>query len=737
LVERQPPGPQETHSFARALRRRYLYFTIGLAAFLGVMALLERAAMPRSMIGAGFLIGTVVVYAAIGLLCRTTDEAEYYVAGRRVPAIYNGMATAADWMSAASFIGTAGVLYLQGFAGLAYIVGWTGGYCLVALLLAPYLRRFGQYTIPDFLGARYGGTAPRLIGAAAAIGVSFVYVVVQVYGVGLITSHLTGFNFEIGIFVGLGGVLVCSFLGGMRAVTWTQVAQYIIVIVAYLVPVIWLGFQQTGSLAPWLSYGQQLAVVSQREAELIADPREQAVSRLLARRADDAEHKLADVPAAMAADNERVTAKVERLRGDNAPLADIQRAEHELSRLPRYAADAEAVYRRERDDARSRARPLAGLAPQAQPFATASSSRDGALSTRPTRGETGAQAAAQPGLYGGSDTSSSGERTAASARELSRRNFLALVFCLMFGTAAMPHVLARYYTTPSVADTRNSVAWSLFFIVLLYICVPALAVMVKYEVFTHLVGTPFTSLPLWIRRWSRLDPTLASAEDVNGDGILQLGELHLGGDLIVLAAPEIGGLPLVVSYLVAAGGLAAALSTADGLLLTISNALSHDLYYRVVSPKTSAVRRVMLSKMTVLLVALAAAWVASLRIAAIVPFVTAAFSIAAASLFPALVLGIFWRRATHSGAVTAMLAGMAVCIGYMAINLHGMREMLGFHGPVADTLWWGIDPFSAGVFGVPVGLATLVVVSLLTRPPTAQQLDLVRLLRSAEPPRHG
>jgi cation/acetate symporter len=713
VADRHPPGPEETQGFARALHRRYLLFAAGLAVFIGLMTLLERASVSRSLIGAGFLIGTVLVYAAIGLMCRTTEEAEYYVAGRRVPAVYNGMATAADWMSAASFIGTAGVLYLQGFAGLAYILGWTGGYCLVALLLAPYLRRFGQYTIPDFLGERYGGRAPRLIGAAAAIGVSFVYVVVQVYGVGLITSHLTGFNFEIGIFVGLGGVLVCSFLGGMRAVTWTQVAQYIILIVAYLVPVIWLNLIQTGSLAPLLSYGRQLAVVSQREAELVADPREQAVGRLLAQRADDAQRKLDDVPAAMAGDSERLSARVEQLRADNAPLSQVQRAEHDLARLPRYAGDAAAQYRRERDDARERSRPLAGLAPQALPFASPSPSST--PSTAP------AAAAAD----------------AAAARETARRNFLALVFCLMFGTAAMPHVLARCYTTPGVADTRNSVGWSLFFIVLLYVCVPALAVIVKYEVFTHLVGTPFASLPLWIRRWSRLDPSLASVEDVNGDGILQLAELHLGSDLIVLAAPEIGGLPLVVSYLVAAGGLAAALSTADGLLLTISNALSHDVYFRVVSPGTSAVRRVMLSKMTVLLVALAAAWVASLRIAAIVPFVTAAFSIAAASLFPALVMGVFWRRANRSGAVAGMLVGMAVCVGYMAINLPGTRGLLGFRGPVADTLWWGIDPFSAGVFGVPAGMLTLWLVSLLTRPPSTAEQDLVRHLRSPEPARRG
>ena len=222
---------------------------------------------PRSL-----LVLTVAVYAGIGFICRTSNEVEYFVAGRRVPAMYNGLATAADWMSAASFIGTAGVLYLQGFAGLAYILGWTGGYCLVALLLAPYLRRLGYFTVPEFLGARYGGVLPRVVGVLAVVLVSFVYVVVQIYGVGLITSHLTGFSFEIGIFVGLGGVLVCSFLGGMRAVTWTQVAQYIVLIVAYLLPVVWLSVKQTGVPIPQAIYGAQLQKVTEREAQLTPKP---------------------------------------------------------------------------------------------------------------------------------------------------------------------------------------------------------------------------------------------------------------------------------------------------------------------------------------------------------------------------------------------------------------------------------------------------------------------------------
>ena len=226
----------------KGLNKVYGWYTGGFIGFVIVLAALEQMGLPKAYIGYAFLIATVLLYGCIGVMSRTSDAAEYYVAGRRVPAMYNGMATGADWMSAASFIGMAGTLYLTGYGGLAFILGWTGGYCLVALFLAPYLRKFGQFTIPDFLGARYEGNLPRLIGVFAAILCSFTYVVAQIYGVGLITARLTGLAFELGIFAGLAGILVCSFLGGMRAVTWTQVAQYVILIIAYLLPGVRLKF---------------------------------------------------------------------------------------------------------------------------------------------------------------------------------------------------------------------------------------------------------------------------------------------------------------------------------------------------------------------------------------------------------------------------------------------------------------------------------------------------------------
>ncbi|MGV3626593.1 MAG: VC_2705 family sodium/solute symporter, partial [Betaproteobacteria bacterium] len=274
--------------FNQQLKKYYALYTGGFLAFIILLAIAEQMGLPRKYIGYTFLVATIGLYAMIGVMSRTVEVAEYYVAGRRVPAFFNGMATGADWMSAASFIGMAGTLYLAGFDGLAFVMGWTGGYVLVALFLAPYLRKFGQFTIPDFLGARYGGNIARSIGVFAAILCSFVYVVAQIYGVGLITSRFTGLEFGVGVFVGLGGILVCSFLGGMRAVTWTQVAQYIILIIAYLTPVIWLGVKHTGIPVPQVAYGPVLGKVGELEKKLSPDPKEQEVRKSLRDRADAA-----------------------------------------------------------------------------------------------------------------------------------------------------------------------------------------------------------------------------------------------------------------------------------------------------------------------------------------------------------------------------------------------------------------------------------------------------------------
>ncbi|MEO5671992.1 MAG: sodium:solute symporter family protein, partial [Ramlibacter sp.] len=570
-------GAAANASFKKQLNKVYTFYTGGFIAFVIVLAILEQFGLKREWIGFIFLLATIGLYAGIGIMSRTTDAAEYYVAGRRVPAVYNGMATGADWMSAASFIGMAGTLYLTGYGGLAFIMGWTGGYVLVALLLAPYLRKFGQFTIPDFLGERYGGNLPRFIGIVAAILCSFTYVVAQIYGVGIITTRLTGVAFELGIFLGLGGILVCSFLGGMRAVTWTQVAQYIILIMAYMIPVVWLAVKQTGVPIPQAIYGYQLEKVTKRGDELRKDPKELEVAAIFKKRADDLDAKLKDIPAAMAADKAAAEKKLADLKAANQPASQITAAEKELAAVPKDAASAKDTWTKAKTENLSRARPLGGMPNHAQIFA----------------GDPNGDAAAQ------------------KAFDESRRNFLALIFCLMVGTAALPHILMRYYTTPSVKQARDSVTWSLFFIFLLYFTAPALAVLVKYEIFNVLVGTPFDKLPIWIANWQRVDPGLLSVVDVNKDGIFQLSEMKIGGDIVVLATPEIAGLPYVISGLVAAGGLAAALSTADGLLLTIANALSHDLYYKMIDPNASTSRRVTMSKILLLVVALAAAAVAS------------------------------------------------------------------------------------------------------------------------------
>jgi cation/acetate symporter len=680
-------------SFVSRLNRIYAWYTLGFVLFVLVLGLLEQMGLSKTWIGFSFLAGTVGVYAVIGALSRTTDPDEYFVAGRRVPAFYNGMAAGADWMSAASFIGLAGTLYLSGFGGLAYVLGWTGGFCLVAILLAPYLRRFGGYTLPDFLAARYGSGAVRLMAALCTVLVSFVYLVAQIYGVGLIITRLTGMNFEIGVFVGLGGVLVCSFLGGMRAVTWTQAAQYVILIAAYLVPVVWLGIKQTGTPVPQAVYGQQMKTLAEREQALINDPAELAVRAVYAKRADVLRAKLQDVPDALAQDRLEAAKAVAQLKTHDTALAQIQAAEKRQAALPRTVAEATERWQRELAMNEAGTQPLAGMPPQAQAFA--------------------------------GDPEGTPEQV--QQFDDSRHNFVALVFCLMLGTAGLPHILTRYYTTPSVAEARRSVAWSLFFIALLYLTAPALAVMVKAEVFNHLVGTPIHDLPAWIGQWSRVDPSLLSVQDVNGDGILQLGELKLGGDLVMLVTPELAGLPYVISGMVAAGGLAAALSTADGLLLTISSALSHDVVHRAINPVVPSAGRVTLSKAILLATALAAAAVATQKPADILFLVSAAFSFAGAVFFPVLVLGIFWRRANAAGAMAGMLGGLLITAYYMAIAQPWLHELLGMH--TAPKLWWGIQPLSAGVFGVPAAFAAVVLVSLVTRPPGPQQARMLESLR--------
>ncbi len=671
------------------LRRYYTFYSVSFFAFILVLGALERYGMPPRWIGYAFLFLTIILYAAIGVVARTSNVAEYYVAGRRIPAVFNGMATGADWMSAASFIGLAGTLYLTGYQGLAYVMGWTGGYVLVALLLAPYLRRFGQYTIPDFLGARYGGNAARLVGVFATVLASFVYVVAQIYGVGVITSRFVGLQFEIGVFVGLAGILVCSFLGGMRAVTWTQVAQYLVLIVAYITPVAMLSYKVTGVPVPQIMYGQVLKKVEILENTISNDPAEIDVRRLYLERADSFHKRISSLPESLIEERRVLSTQIDQLRNSNARMRDVfalERQRRELPKTPELAREHwESLM--QQDSQRS-----AKLVHHAEPFP-------------------------------GKDEAES---------NTARLNFITLVFCLMVGTAALPHVLMRYYTTPSVREARSSVFWSLLFILALYLTAPAYAVFAKYEIYSNLVGSTIDQLPGWINAWGKVG--LVSIEDINRDGILQLAELSLNPDVIVLATPEIAGLPYVISGLVAAGALAAALSTADGLLLTIASALSHDVYYKVFRPHATTQWRLVVSKSLLLVVAVLAAMVASQKPATILFMVAWAFSLAGSAFFPALVLGIFWKRANKAGAISGMVVGLLVTVYYMIRVQFDTIPWLGIHG-IGMEPWLGIQSTSAGVWGVAIGFLTIIMVSLLSAPPNRETQQFVETVRYPYPSR--
>ncbi len=617
---------ERSGAFLDNLGRTYGMYTGVFIAFVILLGIAEKMGLPPQFIGYLFIGVTIGVYVLISIVSRTTKISEYYVAGRSVPSVFNGMATGSDWMSAASIIGMAGTIYGLGYDGLAYIMGWTGGYVLLAVFLGPYLRKFGQYTIPDFLGARYGGNTARLIGVVAAITVSFTYLIAQVTGVGIITSRFLGIDFAIGAFVGLGGILVCSLLGGMKTITWTQVAHYLILIIAYLTPVTVLSYKYTGVPISQVMYGQILQKIDAREKQIFADPAEAMVREKWAEQAKALDKKSKD-PTVMAAAREKLVAARESAFAASKPIQ-----------------------------------------PYLKPFA-----------------------------------------------HMDRKNMLALMFCLMVGTAGLPHILMRYYTVPSVRDARSSVGWSLFFIVLLFFTAPAYAAFARWEVLNTLIGTRIAELPAWTAAWAKVG--LVAITDMNLDGILQFGELAIGADAIMLAMPEIAGLPYVISGLVAAGGLAAALSTADGLLLTISNSLSQDFYYKVLNPGASIIRRLTISRTILVVTAGIAAWVSTYKLTIIVEFVAWAFSIAAASFFPALVMGVWDKRANRAGAVAGMTLGFCLTLFYMI----GSR----FYG----LSWWGIMTVSSGVFGIPAGFLTIYIVSRLTAPPSQELQDFVENVR--------
>lgn len=592
--------------FIANLGKIYGLYTLGFLAFVILMAILEQAGVGADAIGYMFVGFTIAIYALIGVLSRTMQSDEYYVAGRSVPAVFNGMATGSDWMSGASFIAMAGGIYLKGYPYMAFLVGWTGGYVLVASLMAPYLRKFGCYTVPDFIGTRYGGNVARLCAVIILVVASFTYVTAQITGTGIVASRALQIPFEVGVWLGLAGILVCSMLGGMRAVTWTQVAQYIVLIIAYLIPVVWMSMKTGYGPIPQLAYGDAVMRVKELEGQL-------GVGSL----------------------------------------------------MPTAAAQAEA----------------------------------------------GGLAALKVSIFEPATTT------------MEKWKFATLVLCMMAGTASLPHVLMRYFTTESVKAARASVGWSLFFIFLLYFTAPALATFTKLSLLdgnlaTGIMGKSIADVQAldWIQKWGNVG--FLKIVDGNGDGILQVNEFFMKADIVVLATPEIAGLPYVISGLVAAGGLAAAMSTADGLLLAIANALSHDLYYKMIDPKSDTKTRLLVARILLLGVGAAGALVASLKLTSILGAVAWAFCFANSGLFFPLVLGIWWKRANRQGAIAGMIGGFLAGFAYL--------YYVQFAG---GTPWLGLDGLRFGMIGMPVSAVLMIAVSLMTEEPDAETQKMVDEIR--------
>ncbi|MFN3460551.1 MAG: sodium:solute symporter family protein [Oceanibaculum sp.] len=588
--------------FVDNLTKIYAYYTGGFLLFVVLMALFEQMGMSADTIGLCFVGFTIFIYALIGWLSRTMQVDAYYVAGREVPPVFNGMATAADWMSGASFVAMAGGIYMGGHPYLAFVVGWTGGYVLVAILMAPYLRKFGCYTVPDFIGTRYGGNTARFCAIIVLIVASFTYVTAQIDATGTIASRALQIPFEVGVWFGLIGILLCSMLGGMRAVTWTQVAQYIVLIIAYLIPVFWMSIRQDFGWFPQLAYGDAVARIQELE-----------------------------------------------------PLLQV-----------------------------------------------------GTL--KPT--ETIAGVSALTNLH-----ANPGDSTMAAWK------FVTLVACMMLGTASLPHILMRYFTTPTVRAARSSVAWSLFFITLLYFTAPALATLSKLQILdpnlaTSIIGKAIADVQSleWIQKWSSVG--MLAVSDSNGDGILQINEFFLRPDIIVLATPEIAGLPYVISGMVAAGGMAAAMSTADGLLLAIANALSHDLYYKMIDPHAETKRRLIVARVLLIVIGAAAALVASLKLTGILGAVAWAFCFAMSGLFFPLVLGVWWKRANRAGAIAGMIVGLGTGSLYLYMVKWGGMEP-----------WWGLDDLRFGIVGTTCSAIAMVIVTLATKAPEKEIQDMVDEVR--------
>lgn len=532
------------------------------------------------LVSLSIILATFALYIGIAVYNTAKQTSDFYVASRGVPPIFNGMAIGADWMSAASFIGMAGTIMLLGYDGLAYIMGWTGGYLLLTFLLAPQLRKYGRYTVPEFIGDRYNSHTARVIAAITTIIISFTYSIGQLSGSGVVIGRLFEIDAKLGTMIGVVLIAVYAAFGGMKGITWTQVAQYIILIIAYLIPVIFMSLQVTSSALPWLSYGELVGKMGELDREL-------------------------------------------------------------------------------------------GISEYFAPF---------------TNG--------------------------------TKWQFLALMFTLMAGTAGLPHVIVRFYTVSTMKAARWSGAWALLFIGLLYLSAPAYAAFSRFILMTKVAGSKISELPAWTKTW--VDTGKLQLADGNGDGVLQWKELIISNDIVVMATPEIANLGVFVIGLVAAGAMAAALSTAGGLMIAISSAFAHDIYYRVMKPNATEKTRLNVARISIVVATLFAGIIALDPPGAITQIVAWAFALASGTFFPALILGVWWKRSNAQGVIAGMLVGLGVTLTYIFAAKYGGFTILG----IIDT--------GAGVFGAAAAILANIVVSLATPAPSQKIQEEVLDLRYPE-----
>ncbi|NND50040.1 MAG: VC_2705 family sodium/solute symporter [Rhizobiales bacterium] len=677
-------------AFVDNLSRVYWIYALSFAAFVMLAAILEQVGVSNQVLGYLFVLFTLGAYATIGMLTRTMQVVEFYVGARQVPSVYNGMATAAGWISGAVFLGLPGIMFALGWDGLAFILGLGGGFVLIAVLIAPYLRKFGAYTVPDFLALRFGGLPVRLTAVVVLLVCSFAYLTAQIYATGIIAARFLSIEFETAVVIALAAILMSTMLGGIRSLTWSQVAQYLIIIIALLVPAIITSVHLYSNPLPQLALGEALVDITGLEAQLVES---------------------------------------------------------------RIAASSD-------------------ITPHMAPFST-----------------------------------------------LGERNFFAVAICLMLGTASLPHILMRFFTTKSVRQSRTSVAWTLLFLVIVLSFAPVYAAFAKLEIYGSVMGSSVAALPGWIATfsslglveiyglsiaavgnhmeavsaamangagdistiashmsaqaasaWTDLSAPVQSAifnalndnQDSTAEAVWQraiLGEAVISGnhtarlpfaefaidrDAILIAAPEIAGLPFVFAGVIAAGALAAALSTANGLLIAVTNSLSHDIYYRSLDPQASTAKRLVVARALLIVTAVAASWLAVHQPGDIMSLVAWSFSLAAAGFFPALVLGIWWKRASSWGAVAGMTAGFGTALAFLLITqlapefgvqVLSMSPVSSGSALLADEItaavangapttgqvgWFGISNLATAAIGMPVGFVTMIGVSLLTPAPSAE-----------------